>query len=62
MTDRAAALTAAGPGRYTHGVADDTPAGALLRDERTRRILDAAVHLQSAPRRGGGTLNLSYRF
>ncbi|MBK7824019.1 TetR/AcrR family transcriptional regulator [Nannocystis sp.] len=29
-------------------MADDTPAGALLRDERTRRILDAAVQLAEA--------------
>lgn len=43
-------MTAAGPGRYTHGVTDDAPAGApLLRsDERTRRILDAAVQLAEA--------------
>ena len=47
--DHAAALTAAGRGRYTHVVADDTPAGALLQgDERTRRILDAAVQLAEA--------------
>lgn len=50
MSRRGAPLTAAAPGRYTVEVTRDAPAGSeLLRaDERTRRILDAAVQLAEA--------------